>query len=222
MSNDIRELRLLVEHEGDLKRLCKLAFTKSDASIYVIPYAAGGRYFYGDQTLEEREVEKTFDFTEQLSTSERIPKLSIQRGRVHVEADSARAGPLWGPSLPHLRGEHVATVTADSFAGLTRHEQTPRLSGAERDFVLLADRSVESGRVAIYVNGKEPRFVRSCELFLTLARPTLTGPLYVGLGTIGQLPLGGSDSSGITVIGGWNPRQVITDVADSFLFVRGA
>jgi hypothetical protein len=68
----IREVRVLVAYRGRLLKLCKLAFSRSDASFYLLPYAKKGRYFYGGRTLPEREVQDTFDFTSQLS-DDRVP-----------------------------------------------------------------------------------------------------------------------------------------------------
>lgn len=173
-SDQIRELRVLVSSEGVLRRLCRFAFTNRDASIYLMAHATAGRYFYGDETLEEHAASRTFPYTEQLS-SDAVPKVSIhERGQVHVYADGAsRAGPLQIPALPRLRGQHVASVVVDTFAGLARFKGRPRASGRERDLIIEVEPGALSGRLAVYVNGSEPRFANAeIQFHVSLSRIT--------------------------------------------------
>ena len=218
-TGNLRELRLVIRHRGQLKRLCKFVFTKNDASIYLVPYAATGRYCYGSRFLPEGRVEETFNFREQL-TADTIPKLSLhERGQVHAYVGAHKAGPLTVPALSTLSGQHVASVSADAFAGLPRLESTPRGHGARRDLLIPVDDGVESGRIAICVNGAEPVFAVESHLYFTLTRPHLQRPVYVGLAPLGQRPLGETGGRGVTVIAGWDPIRPAGDT--DFLYIRG-
>jgi hypothetical protein len=218
-AENVRELRLLIQHERQLRRFCKLVFTKKDASVYLVPYAATGRYFYGSRLMPEERVEETFNFREQL-TADAVPKLSLhERGQVHAYAGAAKAGPLTVPPLSTLTGQHVASISADAFAALPLFEGEPREQGAGRDLVMPVEDGVDSGRIAICVNGYAPAFAVEQRLYLTLTRPHLRRPLYVGLAPCGQLPMGENDFGGVTVIAGWNPIRPAADT--DFLYIRG-
>ena len=54
---DFRELRLLVDLGGDLRKIAKVVFSKSDASLYLFPYAPSGRYYFGGRHMDEVEFE---------------------------------------------------------------------------------------------------------------------------------------------------------------------
>jgi hypothetical protein len=223
---NIRKLRLLVEHQGTLRRFCKLLFDRVDASVYLIPYAREGRFYFGGRAFEEDQVEQTFNFKEQRqSGDDRLPKLSIhETGQVHVQVGrDNRAGPLRIPPLTTWRGEHAATITADTLAGLAVFDGQPRTQGAERDHVIPVESDrVESGRLAIYLNGKENVFATHCGIVLTLTRPTLKNPLYLGIRPFAQDPLGdGTGNDGVTVIAGWTPAQALSPASAPFLYIRG-
>lgn len=221
LAADVRKAaRVLIGHRGVNRRLCKFAFTLNDASFYVFPYAAAGRYFYGQQGLRDREETQTFSFKDQ-DSSDSVPKLSIhQQGSVSVEASGVRAGPVFISPLPTLRGQHTATIVADTFTGLPLHEQPLRTTGSEIDVVLPADPEVDSGRVALYVNGREPRFTYDCPLFFTLNRDTLANPVHVGLGTIAQPQFEEPQAGGTIVIAGWDPLSD-RHAAAKLLYIRG-
>jgi hypothetical protein len=126
------------------------------------------------------------------------------------------------PPLADLRGEHVATVLVDTFDGLARFEATPKNTGTEQDFVFQVEEPLESGRIAFYVNGAEPTFGDDCPIVLTLNRPSLPGPVHLGLRAWPQEPLGDeSAKTGVTVIAGWDPTTAKTTAKAQFLFIRG-
>lgn len=219
MSN-LREVRILVKRDETLRRVCKFMFSRQDASLYLIPYAANGQYYYGSNTMSGSEASVSFDCSEQF-VAESVPKLSIhETGQVHVVSPNGRAGPLMIPPLADLRGQHVATVTVDSFAGLQRHEGPMRTAGAEIDFPLEFAEHSESGRLVIYVNGAEPRFVDSCHWRFDLRRENLGGTLYVGVAAKHQKVLRSGPQGGIVVLGGWNPNAKPGESLN-FLYVRG-
>jgi hypothetical protein len=60
MPDDIRELRILFDLGGDLHKVCKLTFTKKDASLYLFPYAPSGQYYYGKRSVDGIEFEDKF------------------------------------------------------------------------------------------------------------------------------------------------------------------
>ena len=218
---DISEIRLLIEHEGQLRRLCKLAFSKSDASIYVFPYARTGSFFFGSRSMPERHFKDSFPFKQQLS-SDQVPKISIhESGQVHVTSKGIRAGPLQIPPLSSLRGEHIATVSADEFSVLAEFRGSPKLRGRRIDHVISVSENVKSGRIAVYVAGDRAAFqAPNCPLVVTVKRPTLANPIYVGLKPISQNPIGHPAGEGVIAIAGWDPTGQFQEGAD-YLFIRG-
>jgi hypothetical protein len=219
----LRSLRVLVRHEGHLRRFCKFVFTKRDGSLYVIPYAANGRYLFGGHEFMEREVTTTFDMSGQLTSDDgrTLPHLSLhESGQIHAHGGAERAGPLSVPPLTEWRGQHAVSVVATRFSGLAPFAGEPSASRAKPDLVLTAAGGLDSGRIVVFLNGREPSFDGECLMNFTLVRPTLTAPLYIGIGHIGQDPLGNPSDDGVVVVGGWHPTGALTHVAP-FLFVRG-
>ena len=219
--SDVRELRILVEHRQKLYRLCKLAFAKSDSSIYIFPYAREGKFFYGSRSMPERQFKDTFPFKEQL-TSDEVPKISIhESGQVHVISSGVRAGPLQIPPLSSLRGQHIASVVADQFSVLAEFTGKPRPTGSRIDHVIPAEDTTESGRLAFYLAGDRPAFeAPNCRLVFTLRRITLREPIYLGIKPIAQDPMGAPKGIGVTAIAGWDLTGEYQEGAD-YLFVRG-
>ena len=217
-----REARVLVDHRGSVRRVCKLAFSHQDASLYLFPYAACGSYYYGGRSLTEAQFQDTFDFTKEFSANS-IPKLSIhESGQVHVGTRDKRAGPLQIPSLDTLTGQHVATVCPDMFSALPLFNRRVGL-GPELDVVINASELAANARVAIFMNGQAPEFDGGrCRLTIAMRRPTLQNPLYMGIRAIAQEPLieGDSSTGGTTVLAGWNPLAA-DDSAIDLLYVRG-
>ena len=115
---ELREIRILIQWRDSLRKLCKIAFTANDASLYLFPYALEGRYYYGGKTMLSTQANLSFDFTEDIFR-EQTPKLSIhEKGQVHVYADKQKAGPLFIPPLATLTGQHIASVCPDAFESL--------------------------------------------------------------------------------------------------------
>jgi hypothetical protein len=215
------ELQILISYKGAPRRLCKLAFSNSDASIYLFAFAQHGKYFYGGRSLIEKQIQDTFDYTKQLE-SNAVPKLSIhQSGRVHAKVEGKSIKPLWIPPLTALRGQHVATVCAESFTELPLFERDIQDSAREICFINF-DKGAESGRLAIYINGTESRFVsKRCRLGISLQPPRTLVPLHIGLAPIAQSPLGTDEKAGVTVIAGWDPTRPM-NAAQDYLYIRGA
>lgn len=215
-------VRILVEYQGRLLRVCKFMFWKTDFSLYLIPYASNGRYFFGARAVPEQEVEHTFDFTEQLASDARIPKLSIHdTGQVHIKTDRDLAGPLQIPELSSLRGEHVASLSVDHFDALSGFVGHPQMSSKEVDYVIRGGDKVESGRLAVYMNGEEATFDNErCPIVFTLSRQGRPKLLHIGVAPIAQVPLGAKGDRGVTVIAGWVPNTPPNEPSD-FLYLRG-
>jgi hypothetical protein len=214
LASGIREFEVLVRLNAEIRRVCKLAFSNKDASIYLIPYAPGGSYYFGGESLPEQKLSRTFDFQEQQS-SQTVPKISIhQSGRVHIRTARQEAGPLIIPALDRLCGEHVASVSVDRFDALLTLKTAPRTSDA---LIRVLDGAV-SGRFAIYVNGREPKFKSSnVKLYVRLTRQCLSTPLYIGIAPIGQNPIADPKcKQGVTIICGWDPFK-----STKFLYLRG-
>ena len=79
----VKSVRLLVEHEGTLRKLCTLGSTL-DGSIYVLPYSPSGSYFYGAMGVEAHELSATAPFRTEPPVAD-VPRLAIHSsGRLHV------------------------------------------------------------------------------------------------------------------------------------------
>lgn len=220
--DDLRRIRLLVEHRGAVRRFCKISFTLRDASIYLIPYAHNRRFFYGGRTVAERQLEDTFVFSEGIQV-EREPHLSIHAsGSVRVySGDSEVAGPIHVPALSLLRGQHVASLSADAFDVLPLHDKPLVEAGADVDHLVPVEEGVLSGRLALYVNGVEPTFAGgNCRLTIRLQRAALPQPLFLGIKPIAQDPIGVDFQTGVTVIAGWDPTREVGAESD-YLYIRG-
>jgi hypothetical protein len=139
-----------VEFRGHVLRICKLAFGSQDGSIYLFPYAPGGEYHFGNSSIPSEEEEVSVPFADQESSSV-TPKLSLhESGQVHVKAGATVVGPMHCAPLAVLSGEHIATTTISSFAGLPALGHTPRHSGRCPDIVLPAPGPAASGRLAFF------------------------------------------------------------------------
>lgn len=214
---NINATRMIVNFQGKNKAFFKIAFSKQDASLYLFSYGPKGKYFYGGQKMSENVLSHSFSFKEQFD-SEKIPKISIhESGRIHIYSDKTQiAGPINTLRLEEWRGQHLATVSADSFSSLMDYEQPLNSTGSEPDTVTPCDGGVKSGRMLIYCNGEKEKFIYKCGVVLKFERPTLKAPLYIGLSPISQRPIG---EGGATVICGWNPLKGVMEEQD-FLFVR--
>lgn len=63
----IREVRLHLERPDGLCRVAKLVVTGQDASLYLIPYALQGEYFYGARGLASGQATDSFGFRDQVT-----------------------------------------------------------------------------------------------------------------------------------------------------------
>lgn len=216
----VREFRILISYKNSLRKLCKLFFSARDASLYLIPYALGGEYYYGVANLPEEQGQITLTYTGQFF-SKKVPKLSIhQSGQIHVYGDQGRAGPVLVPSLNSFSGQHIATVSTDGFDAIPLFKDNLKNSGPKVDHIVPVGKGVDSGRVVFYLNANKPAFPVRCRVVATLKRPNLLKPYYVGIATLGQLPLNpDSDKRGVAILAGWDPTKP-DDAEQSFLYIR--
>ena len=219
--DSLRELRLLVDLGNDLRSIAKLAFSSSDASLYLFPYAPSGKYFYGGRQMGEVKFEDEIRFTDDLF-SDQVPKLSIhETGQVHVQAKGSRAGPVSISPLSKWRGQHIASVSVDTFAALATFEGSVSNVGPEIDHVIPVDQLVQSGRLVFYLSGDRPPFEEPhCRLVVTLRRPTLGNPIYVAIQPKAQNPLSDLGLGGVTVLAGWDAYPKPGE-AVNYLYIRG-
>lgn len=218
---NLRAIRVLLWYDEKLGRLCKFGFSQTDASLYVVGYGPRDEYSFGQHGFAEHEQSSTFNAAGIGEKSAEAPHLSIhESGRVHIRTNvSAQAGPLQVPPLSQWTGEHVATVNAVSFSGLASYGRQPKQTGAVRDLVFAMESPEQTaGRLALYINGTEPKFAMECNSHFTLWRPTLETPLHVGLAPLNDdAPLG--PEPGVIVTGGWDPATALTSAPTSFLYV---
>jgi len=217
----VRELRILLEHRGVLRGLCKLAFSNRDASLYLFPYAVHGKYYFGGRSMPDTIFEDKLDYSKGIFAGT-TPKLSIhETGRVHIQASKARAGPLQVPPLSEWRGQHAATICPDSIESLPKHPVSPKYTGQTVDRVISVAAQLESVRLAVYIAGDRPSFATpNCPVVITLKRRTLQTPVYVALKAIPQSEIGLDLQSGTTILAGWNPLNEREDGLE-YVYIRG-
>ena len=129
-----------------------------------------------------------------------------------------RRGPLFIPKLADLPGGHVATITCDTFEGFPLYSGKRDALHPDLDRLLFAEAGVESGRVAVYVNGEKPEFETPAERIaftMTINNAKLARPIFVGVAPWGQAPLG--DGQTVVAIAGFQPDGT----GDELLFLRG-
>lgn len=216
----IRNIRILIQYGKEIKTFFKIALGQDDTSLYFFPYGPLGKYSFGSRSMNDNEIMQTFSYEDQYK-SEKIPKLSIhESGQVHIRsAKNSLAGPIYTIPLKTWQGEHIATVTTDSFRALSNYEGNIRTKGAEIDHIVPCDDKVNSGRFIVYCNAHSPRFIRQCRLTITMQRPSLKNHLYFGFSPCAQMPLESAAKNGITIVAGWNPRKGIESRQD-YLYIR--
>jgi hypothetical protein len=218
---EIREVRRLIQWHNSLRKLCKIAFSSTDASLYLFPYAVQGKYYYGSKTMPAKQSSITFNFIEDIFKSQ-TPKLSIhEKGQVHVYVGNEKAGPLLIPPLLNLTGQHIATVCPDAFESLPPYTKKPQVKGSEIDHIIYAVDEAVNGKLLVYVNGQDPEFdANDCGLKIILRRTTIARPLYIGVKVVDQPLIGNNNQKGITIISGWNPLYS-SEESFNFLYIRG-
>jgi hypothetical protein len=219
----LRKLRLhLEQRDGTIRVAAQLMFTARDASLYLVPYAARGEYFYGEQTFAPGQRNAEIKFREQVSAKER-PKLSIHAtGAVHIYShDAPKVGPVHIPPLHEYRGEHLATVSWDRIDLVPVHTGRMSTTGEQRDYAFRVPEDVKAGDFLLYANGVENRFLTEYVHFAIQAWGAEGAPpVYFGVTAAAQEPKGEAGEGGVTVLAGFNARQPPEEEA-KLLFLRG-
>jgi len=202
----IRELRLLLRWRGNLYKICKLAFSSTDASIYVFPYATSGRFYFRQANIHAGESSKNIAFTED-KMQETTPKISIHSsGEIHVFPKTHHALKFIVPALTKLRGHHILSLCPDSISCLPSFSGVPILQGSKIDFVHILNDQSENVRLLIFANGQAPSFESPNDgVILTLNRPNLRSPLYILVKFKYHEPIVQGQPVGMTLISGWDP-----------------
>jgi hypothetical protein len=216
---DLREIRLLADYQGTMRRICKLTFSPAESSLNIVPFVKQGKFFYGGKMLPETQSKAIFRLDNDLISDQEAPRLSIhQSGQIRVCVGKDQAGPLFSTPLKDLCGEHIVSVCIDRFADMPIYDKTIQNSGSRIDQVISVGNKVESARLVIYLNGEKPVFFAKCTLKVSLFRPGSQNPLFIGIMPIAQEKFG-NDEGGITVIAGWNREK--EDEFEDYLYLRG-
>jgi hypothetical protein len=191
------------ERDGTLRVAAQLVFTGRDASLYLVPYARGGEYFYGQQTFAPGQRSAEIKFREQV-TAEQRPKLSIHAtGEVHVySADAPKVGPVHIPPLSDYRGEHLASVEWDGITAAPVFIGKTRITGEQRDYAFGVPPDVEAAALLLFANGVENRF-QTEHVHFAIQAP---GEVFFGVTAVGRDEPGG-EHGGVTVIAGFDAQQ---------------
>ena len=171
--------------------------------------------------MPEKRFEEKVHFLDDLSSTE-IPKISIhESGQVHAVSGKNRIGPLRASPLSDLRGEHIATVEFDDFSTLTEYTTKPKESGKDIDHIIPLPVDVKGGKLIFYAAGDKPSFqTHKCQIIVSMARGSLSNPLYIGINAVPKDLMGEPEDRGIIVLAGWDPTGVYQEGA-GFLYVRG-
>jgi hypothetical protein len=111
-----------------------------------------------------------------------MAKLSIhESGQVHIKSDQPIAGPLQIPPLAEWKGQHIASVSLDSFEGLAKFEGRISSSGSEQDLVIKVIGDAQSGRIPLYLAGDRAAFTQRDCAVITMRRPHLKSPIFLGI-----------------------------------------
>jgi hypothetical protein len=216
-----RSLRLHFEERDGTLRVVAQAIFGGDGSLYLVPYAAGGEYWYGKQTLPAGETSFEVKFREQIAASAR-PKLSVHwSGDVHIYAnDSPKAGPLKTRPLKETRGEHVASVQVDHVKLLQVYSWTPKITVETADVGIGVPPDIDAGRILVYANGDENVFQVSHVHFARSVTRSDGDTVWFGFTAAANDALGDGSDGGVTVLAGFDPSKGENEDQD-FLFLRG-
>ncbi|SRR6266508_1647 len=222
MAAAIRQVRLhLEQRDGLLRKAAKLIFG-SDGSLYLVPYANRGEFYYGGRTFAAGQTDDPFNFREQIQADSQ-PKLSIHAtGDVHIYAnDQPKAGPVQIPPLADLLGEHVATVQFDSVSSVPEFQGKPRIEGDEVDLAFGVPPDVVSGALLVFANGVENSFRTERLQIAFQAEGPERAPIFFGVAAVEKDPLGDDGTpKGVNVIAGFDPLAGRDDPVE-YLYLRG-
>ncbi len=217
----ISEARILISYKGTNRKLCKIFFSKADASVYIAPYSYANQYYYGKGSMPENVQKLDMNFVGQFYT-DNTPKVSIhQKGQVHIKGRAGQAGPIFIPKLDKWHGQHLATVMADNFDVLPKHTKSLKSEGRAIDIVMGWNQNVDGGKIVLFADSGGKNFPSYCDTFFTLKRPTILTNLHIGVGALGFLHIKKKiPEPGMSIIAGWDPTKPST-LSNEFLYIRG-
>jgi hypothetical protein len=204
-ADGVKGLRLLLSADGTFFKVARIAWSASDASVYVLPYVPPGGIAYagvmkipGPGGTSQTQVHRQFQGDN--------PKLSFhEHGRNHASVSGGATSPIWGRGLLSDADGHFATVTSFDVRGLPTVE-APRKSGSELDVVLLPSVAESYAvNVALYVCLTEEDAARLGKMWLTLQREGRPRPLYVAIGVRIPDPPTEAAEGGVVAFGGFGP-----------------
>lgn len=217
----IRSIRMFVNHKKVIRKAFKISFSQKDSSFFIFPYGKNNEYYYGYQSINGGKERKKFRYNNQFHTGD-IPKLSFhQSGQVKIrDLKENLAGPIYTIPVNNLRGEHIASVSIDSFDNLPKYTGKIKSTGADIDHIIKSDNVVGSGKIVIYCNSKEKKFnnTKPCNLIISMNRPLKKSLTHICFEARGQEPLSIDFKGGTVVIAGFNPRRNISS-EQQFLFI---
>lgn len=219
---NIKDCRLLVSVDGTTRKICRLLFPTSDASLYLIPYGKTECYTWGQGHFHKGQEMGTFDPAPEAPGFVKV-KLSIhESGQVHVKTqpgDEYKAGPLQGSPLWQYRGEHLATVTIDNLQALPAGGKS-KAKPHSPDVLLKTTDSSKSRRFVLYANGESSDFDVPTHAKVTMNRAGLPAPLHLGITVYEQNGLVEPPEGGLTIIAGWKRASGVSLAEEDFLWVR--
>jgi hypothetical protein len=215
-------LRLhLEQRNGVLRTAAQVAFG-ADGSLYLVPYAPNGIYWYGETQIPTGQSSFDIPFKEHVAASAR-PKLSVHwSGDVHIYAnDSPKAGPVSSIRLGDTRGEHIASVQFDHVEQMPIYLRTPRTSGETMDVAFGLPDDVRAGKLLIYANGERNLFRTGHVHFAERVERDDGATVWFGFLASASDPLGQPGEGGVSVLAGFDARKG-EDEEQQLLFLRGA
>jgi hypothetical protein len=200
---DLNGLRIVAEDEGLFYSIARIQWSKTDASLYVMPYVpADGTSFAGTMKIPDHEQgSSTFDFSRGIEGGS--PKMSLHEfGRCHASVGGISTSPVWGRKLLDPSGGHIATIECVSHEGLPTVASPAGLPAP--DLVVSSEGAEWHGvRIPILVYLKESDASRH-PFRLTMKRP-FKPTLYVALHPYLSVVDPATSDGGVLVYAGWGP-----------------
>lgn len=208
------------QRDGTLRTVAQAAFG-ADGSLYLVPYASRGDYWYGEELIAAGQPNFEIRFKEHVFATAR-PKLSVHwTGDVHVYADGApKAGPVKSLPLPTSRGHHVASVQIDHIEQLPVYTRRTKTTGEKVDVAFGLPSDVAAGRLLVYANAERNEF-HAAPMHFSLRVERLDGQgVWFGFQGVANDALGLPPEGGISVLAGFDARKPPGE-EQRFLFLRG-
>jgi len=215
----MREARLIVEYEGSKRKLCKIFFSKRDASIYVQPYWSASSYFSGTKEYSTGQNSITFNFRDNGHETAVCPKLSYhESGYVHLKVGKNVLVKIEAAPIGTIQGEeaHILTLLVDDLGKLPLLSSDLRWKKSKKDLVYIAKNSGKSARVLVYALSGKADQLDSCPLTFHLRRPSASQVTTFGVRVVGQTPVGDGQ---LVMLSGWHPDAANVDNPAEFIYL---